>query len=228
MPHRITDEILLGFDAREMWLTAFRAERLAGGRPVDFLLRTDLDDVLSADRMVWPSLFTSVASLEPGPRIPQPQWIGPNVPFWEDFDSLENAIWETDLMIPVPFWSVAATWHSDIGFDRELETEGKILGPHISPTVPEYRDPAWLFLGFDVTDGGFISGLSNCGYRESERGPMSAEWGPHLNRYHLFDDLSMAYRFRTLTNARVQEHAPFFVIGLWKVAADLVEDRPQR
>jgi hypothetical protein len=35
------------------------------------------------------------------------------------------------------------------------------------------------------------------------------------NRYPLFDSLEEALEFRMLTNARVPEHAPFFVIGLW-------------
>ena len=116
-----------------------------------------------------------------------------------------------------PFWLIAATWHTDVGFETEAKQEGKFLGPYLTSTTPERPDTMWRFLGFDITDGAFISGLSNCGY-EDERHDLAAEWARHLNRNHLFHDLQRAFRFRALTNARVPEHAPFFVIGLWLIA----------
>ena len=75
----MTEEVLLGFDAREMWLTGMRESGPGGGRPTQFLLRTDLDDILSADTMVWPSTYKS---------------IGMNAPFWEDLSTLRDAISE--------------------------------------------------------------------------------------------------------------------------------------
>ena len=188
------EETLLGFDAREMVPDE--------GRPSEFLLRTDLVDVLSVDRSVWPSLFD---------HSHRPAWIGMNDPFWDNLEALEAALPET----APPYWLVAATWHTDIGFDAELRQPGKILGPHLAPTVPARRDPAWQFLGFDIADPG-ISGLSNCGYGAG-RDALASQWAPHLNRYHLFDDLARALAFRALTNARVPEHAPFSVLGLWRL-----------
>jgi hypothetical protein len=87
--------------------------------------------------------------------------------------------------------------------------------------VPELPDTNWQFLGFDIADGGFISGLSNCGYEDAERDGLAAEWAQYLNRRHLFDDLQRAFQFRELTNARVPEHAPFFVIRLWLIAGSV-------
>jgi hypothetical protein len=101
----------------------------------------------------------------------------------------------------------------DVGFKAEDNQKGKILGPHIAATTPERKTGDWDFLGFDITDSG-ISGLSNCGYDEAQRKELGAQWGGHLNRYHLFDDLEAAFAFRRITNVRVPEHAPFFVIGL--------------
>jgi len=175
----------------------------------------DLDDVLSADTMVWPSIFASTAMPQSGPELPLPQWIGMNVPFWADLNALRNAI-PQDYGREHPHWLIAATWHTDIGFSKEEQREGKLLGPYLAQTNPQRRDSAWRFLGFDITDPG-ISGLTNCGYDPTERDILAAQWGRHLNRYHLFDDLDHAFEFRTLTNARVPEHAPFFVIGLWSI-----------
>jgi hypothetical protein len=216
MQPRRFDETLLGFDAREMSLTALLALGPSGGRPAQFLLREDLDDVLSADTMVWPSIFKTTVSVDCGPGLPRPDWIGPNVPFWEDLNALRDAIphgYGNDH----PFWLIAATWHTDLGFGKEERLEKIILGPYLASTTPEHRDGAWAFLGFDITDSG-ISGLSNCGYDDAERDGLAAEWAQHLNRYHLFDSLERAFEFRKLSNARVPEHAPFFVIGLWLIA----------
>jgi hypothetical protein len=109
---------------------------------------------------------------------------------------------------------IAATCHADVAFTEEMRPG---LGPYDLPTNPRVRDPNWRFLGFDVTDGGFISGLSNCGYTEEERRILVSQWGARLNSHHLFDDIAHAFAFRSLTNQRVAEHAPFFVIGQWQI-----------
>ena len=212
MIFRKPEEALLGFDAREMWLTGMREAGPSGGRPAPYLLRTELDDILSADTMVWPSIFKAGVTLSHGLALPR--WIGANPPFWEDLGALQRAVPQD---FGHPYWTIAATWHSDVGFGVEESRQGKILGPHIAATTPRRRDSAWRFLGFDITDSG-ISGLTNCGYHDGERESLAAEWGPHLNGFHLFEDLERAFVFRTLTDARVPEHAPFFVIGLWLIA----------
>ena len=173
--------------------------------------------MLSADTMVWPSIFETVVIPEKRSGLRQPDWIGMNVPFWRDLDALGKAIVEQKSDLGRPFRFVAATWHTDLGFEQEAKQEGKFLGPYLDATLPEVRNPAWQFLGFDITDGGFISGLSNCGYG-NERAALAAEWERDLNPNHLFNDLRRAFQFRNLTNARVPEHAPFFVIGLWSIA----------
>lgn len=216
-----SEEALLGFDAREMWLTPGLREVGPGGRPSGFLLRTELDDVLSADTMVWPSIFKSTMTTDCGPELPLPAWVGMNVPFWDDLDAIRTAV-PRGFGQQHPFWLIAATWHTDVGFPKEETQKGKILGPHLASTMPEQREAGWRFLGFDVTDSG-ISGLSNCGYDASERDHLAAQWGGHLNRYHLFEELEPAFEFKRITNSRVPEHAPFFVIGLWLIAESTSE-----
>ncbi|HEY2015512.1 MAG TPA: hypothetical protein VGH38_18530, partial [Bryobacteraceae bacterium] len=181
-------EALLGFDVREMCPSGFRAAGRGEGWPTRFLLRTDLDDVFAADTIVWPSVFEAQATRE---------WIGPNPPFWDDLAALRKAIPRSPSG-GTPPWLIAATWHTDLGFPEEEEQAGKFLGPYLASTTPEQRDPAWRFLGFDITDGGFLSGLSDCGYQDEERAGLAEVWARHLNRYHLFDDLDSAFQFRAL------------------------------
>lgn len=181
-------EILLGFDARE------RSPVLPDDYRATFLLKADAGQVFSVDTMLWPSVVED-----------SPAWIGMNAPFWEDLVSLERHVAGGP-----PHRLVAATWHSEAA-----EVRGAI-GPYENQTVPAAREPHWIFLGYDVADPS-ISGLSNCGYSEEEHRQLGPVWGPRLNSHHLFDDLDHALEFRSLTNARVPEHAPFFVVGLWLI-----------
>jgi hypothetical protein len=183
-------EALIGFDARA------EARKLSEPYRATFLLR-DVERVLSADGMLWPSKLTQ-----------RPKWIGANPPFWENMEKLERHLAGQS----VAYWLIAATWHID-------GSPAGTFGPYETPTTPPSRDPAWSFLGYDVTDGSFLSGLSNCGYTEEDRRQLAPEWPPRLNSSHLFDNLDHAFEFRTLTDKRVPEHAPFFVIGLWSIRA---------
>ncbi len=187
----MVEEILLGFDAREMWP--------ATPIPASFLLRNGVERVLSADTLIWPSLFSTPT-----------QWVGANVPFWESLARLESALAEA--RETRPYRVVAATWHREAG-------EANPLGPYVVPAQPESRDAGWPLIGYDVTDGSFLSGLSNCGYDDRERPALSIEWGPWLNRSHLFTGVGKALEFRKLSDSRVPEHAPFHIIGLWEILA---------
>lgn len=181
--------ILLGFDAR-----AVPEPTLALFRE-RFLLRADVPSVLTVDSSIWPSIVVN-----------PPQWIGANHPFWEDLENLRAHTTPS-------YWLIAAAWHKT----PFTQPEGRpYVGPHESPTKPESIDPAWRFLGYDIADPS-TSGLSNCGYTDEELIALRPLWAPHLNECHLFDDLDKAIEFRELTGARVPEHAPFFVIGLWLI-----------
>jgi hypothetical protein len=192
-------EVLLGFDAREMWMTPEELMHPSHKRST-FLLRDDAQKVLSADTMVWPSLFNESQT---------PQWIGANRPLWENLDLLKRSI-----STPAPYRLIAATWHAEVAFSEEKRPQ---LGPYDLPTTPQVRNPEWRLLGFDICDGSLLSGLSNCGYTEEERRLLVPQWASRLNDNHLFEDITDAFQFRSLTSRRVIEHGPFFVIGLWQV-----------
>ena len=208
-------ELLLGFDAREMWLGTSELLHPSHDRST-FLLRDDVEKVFSADILVWPSLFgASFPRAAERPSLEAPRWIGANPPFWEDLAALEQSIPRN---VAQPYAIIAATWHSDIGFNEEIERPGRLgMHPHPVPARPAHRAAGWPLLGFDVTDGGFLSGLSDCGFAAAERPVLVARWTGCLNRHHLFDELAPAFEFRNLSNTRVREHAPFFVVGLWLV-----------
>jgi len=77
------------------------------------------------------------------------------------------------------------------------------------------RAGTWRLLGYDVADGAETSGLLNCGRGAEAR---RAEWrdhGPALNEHHLFGALAPARRYRASADARVPEHAPFFVYAVY-------------
>ncbi|HEX7601430.1 MAG TPA: hypothetical protein VF316_07495 [Polyangiaceae bacterium] len=74
----------------------------------------------------------------------------------------------------------------------------------------------WRFVGFDVSDAGLISALCNCGYSGREELDQSRDrWARELNEHHLFDGVDQALAFMAASDARVPEHAPFEVYGLW-------------
>lgn len=184
-------EILLGFDVREMWLKT--ADLLhPAHQPSTFLLRDGIGKVFSADVMVWPSLLED--------------------PFQDQLAHLEDAIPRGSEVDGRPYTVIAATWHGDD------PSEPRPAGSRFwAPVDPPQRDPGWLLLGFDVTDGSFLSGLSNCGYDPQQRAELVSRWGPSLNEHHLFRNMADALEFRLLSNDRVPEHAPFSVIGLWLI-----------
>jgi hypothetical protein len=58
---------------------------------------------------------------------------------------------------------------------------------------------------------------ANCGYAADEVDALRARWGRRLNESHLFGSIGEALAFREVADARVPEHAPFFVYRLYLV-----------
>ena len=211
------EESLLGFDARELWLNS--DDLWGAARREAYLLRVGVAKPLSTDTMVWPSVFDTGQ----GPGLPAsererlllaglaaPRWTGPNAGLWESLADMRHLaeIWTE----PRPHAVIAVSWLSDDGF----ASAGR-FGPYREPTAPAARGADWWLLGLDVADGSLLSGLANCGYRQLEIQELRRRWEPHLNRRHLFADPARAFEFRGLASARVPEHAPFFVYGLYLI-----------
>lgn len=209
---------LLGFDARELWCP--RARLFPSERVDRFLLRTDVDKVLSADVAVWPTILAH-----------------PDVGHL-DLDDLDLG----DLGIPVEGWSgglqalfaslpdlLELVSVSSVGpsrpFDIVAFTVQEHPQPALGPTNPSRLDSGWRFRGYDVVDPWLVSGLSNCGYMDEERDHLRTRWASHLNRWHLFESLGKARLFCAMSDARVPEHAPFMPCGIWILRAEEVTPR---
>lgn len=208
-------EYLLGFDARlepghcsRDWTSAQRAM---------FLLRTDVPVPLAVDDQVWPSVFS-----EAGPSSSEldeqalesliAERAISNAGLWNDLATLKEHLQRRVGKAPTPHWVIAVTCFCDSTLDE-------IVGFRLDTELPQPPKvaPDWRLLGYDVADGGPISGLSNCSYSAAEARTLSTEWSRDLNEFHLFKDRERASEFASLTNIRMPDHRPFFVYGLWLI-----------
>jgi hypothetical protein len=213
----VMEERLLGFDIRELWSQSDNLWDPA--RREFFLLRPNVLRPLAADTLVWPSLFDTGQGIGfPEPErqhlhlagVLLPPYIGPNTGLWENARVMLRYLGEK-WTGPRSYSLVAISWLSEDSF-----AEAGKYGPYLANTLPMTSEP-WRRLGFDVADGSRLSGLSNCAYTPGEIHRLRSLWGPRLNQDHLFGDPVDALRFRDMTNARVPEHAPFFVYGLYLI-----------
>ncbi len=204
-----SNELLLGFDAREMWLDV--AEYWPEERKRSFLLRQDIVKPLSTDTLVWRSVFDVEQTLY------RPQWTGPIQELWEDIQALENAL-STASHRTKPYWVIAITGCSAIP-SREERANWKARTERILYR-PALRAPSWHLLGYDVADGYLLSGLTNLSWDPVSTDEVQAigqKYIPYLNEYHLFTSVEPATEFLPLAEEGAREHAPFFVFGLWLI-----------
>jgi len=214
MKPALTGRYILGFDVREPGGRIFTEKEKAA-----FLLRLDVERVVSCDGGVWPSVFRS---------RDRPQYVGFFQELWEDLDNLREQVTSNAL---APSDVIAVAVFADLFLPEEAERWRKRL-QGVSPDeaarqsdleLPQ-ADPStvletWRFLGHDVCDEWGLSGLSSCGFQPQTEdvAGLRTTWGPRLNRHHLFDSLDHATAFKTVANHRAKEHAPFFVYGLWLI-----------
>jgi hypothetical protein len=161
-----------------------------------FLVRTDVRRPLSLDTRVWPRPATVH-----GERVEEPApWLDVESVRcrWARFQPEAQGAW-----VVIAIGALAPDANS-----REALARSGIDTELVAATN-------WQFLGFDVVDGN-ISGLSNCGFEEGELSGLKV-WGSRINDHGLLSNLSDALLFRSLTDQRVPEHAPFQVCGLWLV-----------
>ncbi len=202
-----SNELLLGFDAREMGLDP--QEYWSDSRKKMYLLRYDVVRPLSTDTSVWRDVFAADTSLQ------RPQWTGPIQSLWDNLATFQEYLDTAWSDRALPYWIIAVTLQEDV-HDSEDLLEWYARASNINPSL---RDPAWTFLGYDVSDQWLLSGLSNCGYgtNESEIQSFRETYASSLNEHHLFDSIKPAVDFMHFSDERVREHAPFFVFGIWLI-----------
>jgi hypothetical protein len=99
-------------------------------------------------------------------------------------------------------------------------TDQAIASDHVwmfaveEPVQTVDTDDGWQLLGYDVADAAMTSALMNCGFQPEERSALRQAWADKLNAHGLFPSPDDAHAFRSLSDARVAEHAPFSVFAL--------------
>jgi len=211
MLHR---EHVLGFDAREMWLSPAGDSHRSGGWTEQakrvWLLRPDVERPLSVDDSVWLSVFKADPAMQPPPIA-----TGLAQNLWSNLEFLRAALdnqwggqWRKCWLICI------TTCDPDVEYQDYAQ-----WGSELDSTVPHTRAPEWRFLGFDIADAWLLSGLTNCTHiSEPDFLTLRQDFGGRINRFHLFDDLDDALRFRNVSNTRCKDHAPFFTFGIYLVA----------
>jgi hypothetical protein len=186
------EEVVVGFDVR---VRSDRPPRWWDEERRDsYLLRPEVEVPLSVDEAVWPRPDSPLAEGRLEVLTPR-------------YASLEDALAAADPDAEV----VAITQWRGPG-EPELPA---------GPTWPMKVDDAWLRLGWDVVDGVFPSGISNCQFHPGDVLDWRDRWADRFNDHHLFDDLPTAFAYRDVAGRRVPEHAPFAVMGLYRVRGPL-------
>jgi hypothetical protein len=208
---------LVGFDIRlsaEQYVKSWWDQK----RRDEYLLRPDTQWPLSVDGLVWPSMFR-VAKLDSLPDLaPHVIDLAPGrFPDHSDLDQLkkirELAGRSGGIITAFELFTEKVPEGEFIAYERA----GIVHGLEVPATNPASLPRLTEFLGFDVADGGHISGLSNCGYKQEAKDVLAKQWGKRLNKYGLLPSLGDAVEFREMTNARVPEHAPFWIFGIHRL-----------
>jgi len=180
---------LRGFDARENERDC--AVRLPAEYREKFLLRPDVECPLTVDTLIWPSRFEKA----------EPDWGGG---LWLSLAEMREMLREQG--------------GSAVLIAVELLAPAGIVDRYPSPLIDSEEVPSGsVCLGHDVADGWFTSGLCNCGHSAEELTSMRPQWGPRINEFGLLRDERDALALRELTDARVPEHAPFWVYRLSRI-----------
>jgi hypothetical protein len=203
-----TEEQLVGYDAREYWLTMNNS--WTEEQKHRFLYRLDVTKPLSVDTRIWPTIFESE-----GRSIP--------VEFngfqdcWADFFTLQNTVAQVFQENPMRTWKLIAITLL-LGYCSQEDQA--IWLSRLPATNPDRRGIDWGFLGYDIADQWMLSTLSNCGFLPGidDVPKLRAKWGPRLNEFHLFQNIHDAILFKQFSDERLREdHAPCFIFGLWIV-----------
>jgi hypothetical protein len=206
-------QIVLGVDAREMWLgaTAWNEERRR-----KFLLRLDVDKPLSIDPQVWPSVFDALDDIRPA-------YTGLFHGLWDSREQLEESLKRAplrDRRYRIVAYAVVTGTLTEA--ERKPWDMFQVRNSQDPKPTPSTVDPTWTLLGYDLADASGVSGLMNMGFvpGHDDVDRLRSEWGPYLARSHLFESREWADAFRAYSNGRVPSHAPFFVYAVW-----LLEER---
>ncbi|HSI75133.1 MAG TPA: hypothetical protein VK957_04545 [Lunatimonas sp.] len=182
-------EKLIGFKCGEMEKDFLETWDLQ--RRKLYLLSDKISKPLSVDNSVWENAI----------EVENPNIYG----LWKDLSLLNR---KTE-KINFDLWRAAVTiLLSDQNQSREPLIESIVTNPE------NMQNLSTDFLGYDVADDALTSGLMNCGYTEPDE---KMDWASQINEYHLFSSRDAAIKFKTYSDKRIPEHAPFRVFGIYKL-----------
>jgi len=205
-PEEQIQEKIIGYDAREYWLT-FR-QGWTEQRKQNFLYRLDILKPLSVDTRVWPTIFESEQRPAPDGRIGFQTC-------WANLSDLQTAVTRAFQEKPMRAWRMIAI---TLVLGRYCQNDEVPWSSRLPPVNPDQLGMDWIFLGYDIADQWMLSALSNCGFLpDLDNVPkLRASCTPRLNKFHLFQNVDDAILFKHFSDQRLKDdHAPCFVFGLW-------------
>jgi hypothetical protein len=219
--------LALGYDIR-LCADAYLPDYWINDRREHYLLRPQIEWPLSFDPMVWPSIFESPDEVQvPGVEDWWPDRPPTIVaePVNKRYDAFMDLWPELDEMLAV-FRAHAPP--GTCGVPIAVEMVGDTMPESDVAPWPDYdtefpvqrRPGGWIFLGYDVCDFGWTSGLSNCGTASGEMRQLRRDWQDRLNESGLFPSAAGAREYCRVTDRRVPEHAPFRTFALYRAPED--------
>jgi hypothetical protein len=205
---------LLGFDAREN-AEDCRKTPIDDSLRHEFLLRPEVTCPFSVDKHVWPTHF--LYHPEIGHLVKQR-----HPPLIEADADCSGGLW---LNLAKMRERLLANKRDAILISVELlALESTSLNDFPSPliytqTTPNSLPESSVFLGYDVADVGFLSGLSNCGYTPAELVELRPTWSKRINDFGLLQLENDALDFKEISDTRASEHTPFWVYRLHSLPA---------
>jgi len=203
---------LLGFDAREREEDCDKTPIPEAVRE-EFLLRPELKCPFSVDRHIWPTHFLYHPEIR--------HLIGQHQPALLEVSArCEGGLW---LNLERMRQRLNENNRAAILISVELLTpESTSLAEFPSSLIYTDTEPGSLpsgstFLGYDVADVGFWSGLSNCAYTKQELAELRPNWSKRINDFGLLQLESDAIAFKEISDMRVPDHAPFWVYRLHRL-----------
>jgi hypothetical protein len=192
-------ELVIGFDCRAMWLS--RSE-LWPHIQWHELLKTDIENWLSIERLVWPTVFLFhqvrvngwIVGTAPDCNLEIPYEHRTQDSFWDDLDAMQSFLEENKQAFQRPSWMIALTVVPTANYLKALSED--IPWSRTSEILDGINlQEDWIRLGYDVqTDGpSFGEGLGDV-YPDI-KDEMKERWRKHLNKYHLFDDCERAIEY---------------------------------
>jgi hypothetical protein len=210
----------IGYDIRQL-STDYVNSLWNTKRRKELLLNDKIEWPLTIDKNLWYSVFTYLGENNPkAEKDPMTiaikeddvEWNHNMLGYWPNYEDMFRFFisHKKNIKTGIPIY-VEAYLFDDIPKQVMLE----VILEKTFTTKEKPED--WILLGFDVADYSFLSGLTNCGYKENIRKDLiSSGWLDKLNEFGLLNTLNDALAFKQITDKRVHSLAPFYIYKLFK------------